>query len=436
MEITLPHIITSPPGRFQKLSLSENDVPNGRVPGHQTVKSVTQPPGSPTKLPRHHTMASPRYIKQFNTLMEHQREVHSEERALWHAERQELYEKITQLEASLRRYQVASSRQVIPPIDKLGLGSGSSRSLPIMDSVKDTSASVTGDEVWRGPKTDVQPTRIFSDSFDQFAKPDGRLSSIAEDVTSRDKVEMRGWILSPNRVRPREAFRETQAPVHKPRTGAELDKGLDGINFRSSSLTPATAKNIMTPQSPSPPSPSPSLLSPRALKLPRPGLGVLEDQYTKDAGHTPLPRYTSDGALSTHSSDPTTPLQPPPQLPPLEPQPTRVRRPSERSDSYFPVTDDTPHDPDPDPDPALIGPLGLTNNKTADHDFLNELNSKLAAAASSQSLEPHAVAGAADDGGVVEGKEEGGFEREPKLRIKRSMNFGSAFGAKSCGRGV
>lgn len=381
-------------------------------------------------------MASPRYIKQLNTLMEHQREVHSEERALWHAERHELYEKITQLEASLRRYQVASSRQVVAPVEKLAPGSGSSRSLPIMDSAKDTSARVTGDEVWRGPKMDVQPTRIFSDPFDQSAKADGRLPSITENVTSRDKVEMRGWILSPNRVRPREASRETQASVQKPRTGAELDKGLDGINFRSSSLTVATAKNIMTPQSLSPPSPSPSLLSPRALKLPRSGLGLLEDQYTKDAGHTPLPRHTSDGAMSTHSSDAATPLQPEPQLPPLERQPTRVRLPSERSDSYFPVADDTPNNPDPDPDPELIGPLGLTNDKPADHDFLNELNSKLEAAASSQSLEPHAVAGAAEDASVLKGREEGGFEQEPKLRIKRSMNFGSAFGAKRCGRGV
>jgi len=369
--------------------------------------------------------------------MEHQREVHSEERALWHAERQELHETITQLEASLRRYQAASSSQVASPIDKLAPRSSSSGSLPSMNKSRETSASGTGDEVWRGPKTDIQPTRTFTDSFDQSAKPEGRLPSIAEDVTSQDKIAMRGWITSPDRRQSRAVSRETQGSGRKSSIGgAEIDKNLDGINFRSSSLTPASAKNVMTPQSPSPQSPSPSRISSRPIQLPLSGLRVPGDPYTKDAGHTPLARRTffnGDGASSTHSSDPTTAVQPETERPPLEPQPSRVRLPSERSDSYFPAAEDTPSDVDP----VLLGPLGLTNDKSDDKQFLNELDSKLEAAAS-QSLEPAAVAGASESGSS-EGGDEKEFEpaeHEPKLRIKRSMNFGSAFGAKHCGKGV
>lgn len=366
--------------------------------------------------------------------MEHQREVHSEERALWHAERQELHEKITQLEASLRRYQAASSSQVASPIDKPARGSGSSGSLTNMDRSRDTSTSGTGDEVWRGPKMDVQPTRTFSDSFSQSAKSDGRLPSIAEDVTSQHKGGMRGWITSPDRRRSREVSREIQGSGQKP--SVEIDKNLDGINFRSSSLSLASAKNIMTPPSPSPQSPSPSHNSSGPMQLPLSGLGVPGDQYTRDAGHTPLARRTyfqCDGASSTRSSNPTTPVQIETERPLLEPQTSRVRLPSERSDSYFPAAEHTASDIDH----GLVGPLGLTNEKSEDNQFLNELDSKLEAAAS-QNLEPSAVAGASESGSAEGGDEKDVVhpEHEPKLKIKRSMNFGSAFGAKHCGRGV
>jgi len=382
-------------------------------------------------------MASPRYVIHFNKLMEHQREVHSEERALWHTERQELHEKITQLEASLLQYQAASSSQVAKPVDKLAPGTGSSWSLPSMNRSRDTSESGTGDEVWRGPKMDVQPTRTFSDSSKQLAKPDSRLPSIAEDITSQDKVEMRGWITSHDRRQSREVSREKQGPGRTPSIGgAEIDKNLDGINFRSGSLIPATAKNIMTPQSPSPQSPSPFRISPSTIHPPPSDPSVPEDQYTKDAGHTPLARRTyfnTDGASSTRLSGSMTPVQSETERPPLEPQPTRVRLPSERSDSYFPAAEIAPSDADPE----LNGPLGLTNDKSEDNQFLNELDSKLQAAAS-KSLQPPAVANASESSSS-EGGDEKDFEQpenEPKLRMKRSMNFGSAFGAKYCGEGV
>ena len=128
-----------------------------------------------------------------------------------------------------------------------------------------------------------------------------------------------------------------------------------------------------------------------------------------------------------------TPVQPEAERPPLEPQPTRVRLPSERSDSHFPAAEITPSDADPE----LNGPLGLTNDKSEDDQFLNELDSKLQAAAS-KSLQTPTVADASESGSSERGDEKDFQqpEHEPKLRMKRSMNFGSAFGAKYCGEGV
>lgn len=432
MDVASPHSFTSPPRRPHEPSFSKNDTREGRVPRQMSLDSASQFLGSPTRQSISSQMASPRYINQFNGLMEHQRQVHSEERALWHTERQELLEKITQLEASLRRYQNASSSQVLSPIDHYGPSVGSSSSLPSRNQSRDTSASEKGDKVWRGPKIDVKPTRTFSDASDRPAKAEYRLSSIAEDISPRANAVMRGTITSPDRKR--EVSRETLGPAPKPSvSGAQINKNLDGINFRSSSLTPATAKNIMTPQSPSPRSPSPSRTSADIIEMPPSGLGVPEDQYTRDAGHTPLARRTyfnTDGTSSTRSSDSTTPIQPELERPPLEPQPTRVRIPSERSDSYFPATEDA----DSNADPALIGPLGLTNDKSEDSSFLNELDSRLKAAMS----ESPAVAGASESDASKDDDEKDFVqpEAEPKLRIKRSMNFGSAFGASQCGKGL
>lgn len=104
-----------------------------------------------------------------------------------------------------------------------------------------------------------------------------------------------------------------------------------------------------------------------------------------------------------------------------------------------------------DEDVALTGPLSLKNNEVGDQGFLNEVSSKLRDVARSQTFEPEENGedgtldpgrgrgggrgkgrgrnGAGDDGS-------GGEEFEgPKLRIKRSMNFGSSWGARSCGKG-
>ena len=365
--------------------------------------------------------------------MERQRKVHSEERDLWHIERKELEEKIVKLEVSLQRYQAISSSQATSPIDKSGSAANSSFwTLLGTGGSRGTSTSSTGDEVWRGPKIDVQPTRTFSGSLTQPHKSGDRLPSIAENAHARNRKEIS------------EHSTDKQGAPHKPSiNGADIDKNLDGITFKTGRLAPGVVKNIMTPQSPSPVPASPSKVSPVTMSLLSNALEAPEDILTKDAGHTPLARrsyFNNDGPGST---DAETPTQPELERPPLEPHTTAVKLPSERSDSYFPPVPDEP-EPIGNEDPELKGPLGLTNDASADNKFLSALDSKLEQAAKSSlnSLDSPAVAGASsntnsDHGGGDDDVPE--FEQpdhEPRLRIKRSINFGSAFGSKSCGRGI
>ena len=373
--------------------------------------------------------------------MEHQRQTFDEERELWNTEREELHEKIAQLGGSLRRYQAVSSSQVLSPINNSNIPSqsnSSSRSLLGKDGSGHTSATATGHEIWRGP--DVKPTRTFSDPTIQLNKPRdrSRLPSIAEDTTCGRKDSS-----------------DVQPGLHRPSlSGVDIDKNLDGITFKSSPLSAASTKKIMTPQSPSPGTSSPSRVSPGAIQLPSSKLEDPPDLYTKDAGHTPLarrPYFNADGASS--EGDKATPIQPEIERPPLEPHVSFARLPSERSDSYFPVVEDESRkekDSSTDPknryrdeeaesrdeDPELKGPLGLHNSIGEDNQFLHEVDSKLLEAAKSEASSPHS---AGLDGHASPAKNEEDFdqpEHEPKLRIKRSMNFGSAFGAKDIGKGI
>ena len=419
--------MTSPPNKTVICSQSENGIPppQGRVPRQLSITSASRFPGPPLRQPTSPQAASARYVKQFQALMDHQRQVFDEERALWHTERSDLHEKIAQLEASLSRYQAVSPSQVSSPFEKTGTGSNSSFwSLLSTDGSRQTSASTTGDEFWRGPKTDHRPSRTFSDTSNQSAKPGDRLPRIAEDTTTADR-------------RDQSTSSTQQSTVHKPSVhGEQIDKNLDGINFKLSGLAPAIIKDVMTPQSPSPQqSPSPLHISPGTIPLPSPKLEAPDDPYTKHAGHTPLARHTVnlDGPTSAGASEVDTPTQPELERPPLEPRASVVKVPSERADSYFPVAEESLKDKDPE----LSEPLSLTNSKSEDKSFLHELDSKLLKAAHSRIDELSAEANESDKENDVDGKRRD-FEQpehEPKLRIKRSMNFGSQLGAKNYGRG-
>lgn len=128
-------------------------------------------------------------------------------------------------------------------------------------------------------------------------------------------------------------------------------------------------------------------------------------------------------------SDLTTPTQPEIELSPLDPPTSVVKVPSESADSYFPNLDELK-----DGDIELREPLGLKNNGVHDKKFLSELDSKLLKAARSEKLRPQSAKSGKENIGDEE-KTYTQADQEPKLRIKRSMNFGSQFGTSTLGKG-
>ena len=379
-----------------------------RVPAQQLWSSANQLSASPT-MPISSLVASPQYVQQYRTVMDHQRQVFEEERALWHTERSEMQEKIARLEASLGLYQVGCSSQGSSPIEPNG--SGQSDSWNYYNGVTKT---FTGDEFWRGAggKNDAQPKRTFANSADQSLNVENRLPMIVEEsMAYRPKVD--SFSISSIDSRP---LGKASTP------GIGTDKDLDGITFRTSTESLMASRVSLPHQSPSPTGVSSGSM-PKPSSLSR----ALADPYTKDAGHTPLARksgYTLDGGLGTVSSELPTPIQPELERPPLEPHASAIQMPSERADSYFPTSTEG----DNDGDTELQEPLGLMDNCAANDEFLNMVDSKLLRVAQSKTSDP-----SESDKENMESFEQP--EPEPPLRIKKSMNFGSQFGASSCGKG-
>ena len=347
-------------------------------------------------------LASARYIHQCRTLMERQRQTFDDERALWNIERMELHEKLVHLEATVRQYQGKPFSQVSSPTHTTSFAPAIIWSRPDTDNATTSS----GDEFWRGAggKSDAQPTRTFSESSNQSSRAGQRLPSIAEDAVAQRSDRSFSNISN------------LDAAISQPVTSNEqVDRNLDGINFKPTGTAPAVVKDLSSLHSPSPIR-SPSRLSPYTIPLPSNNLGEPQNPLTKDAGHTPLARRTSDaseGALS----DPITPVQLEMERPPLAPRSSVAKIPSERSNSYFPEI------PDIDEDPNLKKPLTLHNDQSEDDSFLSALDTKLEAA-KTENAEPTVVHDMERDDAV-----EDQAEAEPKLRIKRSMNFGSQLGS-------
>ena len=166
------------------------------------------------------------------------------------------------------------------------------------------------------------------------------------------------------------------------------------------------------------------------------------------AGHTPLARHTQnlDGTASGPSSETQTPTTLMPERLPPKDQEKSPKPPSERRDSYFPTVPPPEDIVARQDDPVLKSPLGLTNDGGGDNVFLNELDTKLLQHARLEEVIPETPGesstasgyevgltgmenakgeGRRDEG---EGLEDLGEEQEPRLKIKRSMNFGSQLG--------
>ncbi|MCJ1379267.1 hypothetical protein MMC17_002368 [Xylographa soralifera] len=406
---------------------------DGQLPLQQQVSSASQMPASPAKGSFSAHVASNQYVAQHRVFVEHQRSLHDEERALWHLERQELHSKISEMEATIRQMQPKSSLDLISP--RGGIPPGTFGSFSSNRGSQTTSGS-TGDEFWRGAggKSGSIPTRTFSESSDFSTTTDERrMPSIAEHDVDGTPIP----ILSPIS---REISHESSNSHHRPSIdGAKIDKNLDGISFKPAALPPFILKSVITPQSPSPvQSPLSTRLSPQRLDLSASNILEVNKLYTKDAGHTPLARGAS--VYSNGTSDQVTPKLPDAEEGRFEPRPSVAvsRPPNERSDSYFPQPPDTVDAADEDP--KLEAPLGLQNDKSEDKSFLGELDHKLLQVARSNTFSPSETS--ESEGPEKENKsqeDDKSFdqpESEPKLRIKRSMNFGSQFGAKNCGKGL
>lgn len=402
-------------GSSQDLSPGMQD----RMPAQQHQNSASRMTVSPARAPTSSIVASPQYIQQYQTLMDHQRQVFDEERTLWHTERSEMQERIAELEASLRRYEANSSSQISSPTEPTGSGKSSVWNPAHYNGL---AKKFTGNEFWRGSggKSDAQPTRTFANQADQLLKVEDRLPIIEEDsMAYRPKAASFPINSIDSRTLGKASTR-----------GIGTDKNLDGITFRESTLVPTITGSLMTSQVTLPQrSPSPTRVSPGSIPLPSSLLIAPPDPYTKDAGHTPLARrseYNLDGSSGALSGGLATPTQPERERPPLEPRASAIHMPLERDNSYFPSVEG-----DNDGDIELREPLGLKDNAVADEEFLDIVDSKLLQATQSKALEPSK----SDRETIHKDKSFDQPEPEPKLRIKKSMNFGSQFGASSCGKG-
>ncbi len=224
-----------------------------------------------------------------------------------------------------------------------------------------------------------------------------------------------------------------------------LDSSLDGITLKSAGLESSFVK-ISSPSSTSPPnlpSPGPRIhKEEKSLRIKLDELSSPPDPtLVRNAGHTPMEfgkaaiSETPSGVESRRSPEREVP--PPPQASIANPRPSNAAmQPSERSDSYFSRAFEPETDSDPlhnDGDVELKGPLVMKSQHEEGQEnvFLNQLDAKLLA----EAQRPRQVSIAESDGTNGNGKlddevDDGG----PRLKLKESMNFGSAFGSMHCGK--
>ncbi|KAL8745166.1 MAG: hypothetical protein Q9190_002669 [Brigantiaea leucoxantha] len=351
-------------------------------------------------------VASMKYVEKYRDTMEHQRQAFEAERSLWNIERAELLEKVAALEKSLCRYQTSSSRKGVLPIEKRS-------SAPTI---------IYNQQNRRNPT----PAHTWPELSDQPGIAGEQLPSIAEN--------------EPTRKSSRHPFHPFQARFgfgKNPSNVSPSGNTFDGITFKADTVNaPFQPREVPVSDSPSPlestsgSTPCQALL-PAQLELPHAGLDA-PDNLTKDAGHTPLarhPEFTSDSQFSAHSSDVATPNRVEQERPPLEPHVSTTTRPTEHSNSYFPQIESVESDEN---DPELREPLCLKNCQSGDNQFLSELDTKLAEA-SKAAEEKLSWPNTSDTAEVNESSPpkqvDGESLEEPKLKIKRSMNFGSQLGS-------
>ncbi|OAL30492.1 hypothetical protein AYO20_08711 [Fonsecaea nubica] len=397
------------------------------------------PISSASQLPKHgFQMTNPTpevditaYMEQCRLWNTQLRQSHESERKAWDIERTALKARIAALEQKLNKNRdpkrrssndssATSLRSFKTDFQPFGInGKHRSRISP--------EPTIAEPPVWRGPESTPPVTRVFA-SEDEVC----HLPSISEDEA-----------LPPlsKEVSPTSGGQENiPIPIE------QVDKTLDGITLKSAALTSSFDKEITSPQFASPAlSPVPQPTKEDSLRLDVNSLiSPLDEKLKRHAGHTPM---AFDGTLS---SDAASSVLTPKQEEPLAPAPTTrpPLRPSENSDSYFSFTS-APDDkgkenqiieelPELEPvyetrdDPSLRGPLMLDPNaKTVESAaFLNILDGRLIEEKQHQDKAESSLSSGNDEHSASEQPRGSSANDDdmPRLRMRNSMNFGSAWG--------
>jgi hypothetical protein len=380
-------------------------------------------------------------------LFEEERKLFEGERKLWNAERTLLKAKILDLEAAVAKSKGGKWKYSNDSV-KSSSQSFRSSSFTSTGRTRMSSTSNTSPPVWEGPEHMAPASRVFSepDTFatnpfteDQIKRTNGHLPSISENGSfpTLDRE------ISPSSAPPEHAM-SIPIPIDK------IDKSLDGITLKSTALAPSFVAKIVTPDVITPqrsPSPNSKPAGAEGLRVAMDELlSPLDEKLKLHAGHTPMAFETasSTGPTSTHSTEIPTPVQ---EMPPA-PVPAARRpppRPTENSDSYFSslVEEDQEQKRNDDEeeedeeweneDPELKGPLTLSskNEDGQSNDFLNTLDAKLMMEAKRYMKSPESTQ---SDDNDPQGASGGPQDDEgPRLRMRNSTNFGSAFGSNRCG---
>ena len=284
------------------------------------------------------------------------------------------------------------------------------------------------DKFWEGSSSRQGsiPSRVFTAPVLQ----DGKLPTISE-TQNNDRGAMNFLAemgLSPN-GKPSDGTEGIGSVGGRGIDISLIQHDLDGITLKPSALSPSVMSKVRSPSPLRSPSPGPRDGS---TLLAMPKNNEMDANLTKDAGHTPIVHEASSPTAEEDGAE-------------------HLHRPSLAATSHIITNNNIPDDP-PAP-PPLQGPLSLINESKADSEFLQELDLKLLQEARKIIHNPdddhdhdhhndndtkpdNVIDGTTENDGDDEERGEQGIRRpEPdvKLRFKRSMNFGSAFGSRSLG---
>lgn len=477
-----PPTITSPIRRAQSIANPQN------IPLLEPVSSASNVPRQPHVSSIRFKNAVPEidmdaYIENTRSVIEGQREgfekekrAFDRERKMWNAERSMLKARIAELEIKLNKSQDTTGKRRYSNDSTTAPSVTSFRSTFSSFSGASVTSSISGSRqpsqekdkittpVWEGLENSAPVTRVFSNEDQKIVT---HLPSILEDDAMTES----------NTISPSAEISAAPIPIEA------IDSNLEGIMIKPTALAPSFVARINSgTQSPAhSPSPRPRATDGLALEM-NSLLLPLDDKLKRHAGHTPMNFGTNGASTGGNSTEPPTPKAEKPPAPASTARPPI--RPRENSDSYFSFSDNSKdadtvkadesaqkrradvrrgtlsqtnpilhEEPDElDEDPALAGPLMLdpAAKLKSSNSFLDLVDAKLQEEINQHlevSVEPaQTAAGVSPPKSSARSPEHEGnsYERKqkeievddgmPKLKMKRSMNFGSAWGGTFPGR--